>query len=420
MDDFTYRRVVRVGVLALVMLLWLLLARAVSSAPAAHATVTVSTTADEYDLVPNGECALREAIKSQNDNVNFGGCVRGFIPGPGTDAILLPSGTYSLTFAGSGEDLDATGDLDIRDSVMISTTGALTATLLGGASWTDRIMHILTGTVTLKGLAIRRGHADGQGGGGVRIESGQSLTFHEGVVADSSAVGNGGGILNHGTAALTNVTLSGNSATGISSSGGGIDNAGTVTLTNVTVSGNTVTATNSIGGGIYNHGTATLSNVTLSGNRASLAGGAILNNGAATLSNVTVIGNGGMNGSGIYESGGTTTLVNTIVASIGVSGGNCVPSLGGSFNLSSDNSCGFGAGRDNVNVMLGPLANNGGHTLTHLPLGGSPAIDFGTNAGCPSSDQRGYPRPFGAACDVGAVERQLSDNFFLHLPLVVR
>ena len=89
MDDFTYRRVVRVGVLAVVLMLWLLLARAVSSAPAAHATVTVSTTADEYDLVPNSECALREAIKSQNDNVNFGGCVRGIIPGPGTDAILL-------------------------------------------------------------------------------------------------------------------------------------------------------------------------------------------------------------------------------------------------------------------------------------------------------------------------------------------
>lgn len=34
----------------------------------------------------------------------------------------------------------------------------------------------------------------------------------------------------------------------------------------------------------------------------------------------------------------------------------------------------------------------------------SEAVDAGGN-GCPSRDQRGKPRPKGAACDIGSVER---------------
>ena len=43
--------------------------------------------------------------------------------GTGPNAILLPSGAYTLTRTGSGEDLDATGDLGLRRSVIISATG---------------------------------------------------------------------------------------------------------------------------------------------------------------------------------------------------------------------------------------------------------------------------------------------------------
>jgi hypothetical protein len=56
--------------------------------------------------------------------------------------------------------------------------------------------------------------------------------------------------------------------------------------------------------------------------------------------------------------------------------------------------------------QLGPLAANGGPTLTRAPADGSPAIDHGgTRAtGCPATDQRGVSRPQGPACDIGAVE----------------
>jgi hypothetical protein len=53
---------------------------------------------------------------------------------------------------------------------------------------------------------------------------------------------------------------------------------------------------------------------------------------------------------------------------------------------------------------LSALANHGGPTQTYLPLPGSPLIDGGSNVGCPGLDQRGLARPFGASCDIGAVE----------------
>ena len=50
-----------------------------------------------------------------------------------------------------------------------------------------------------------------------------------------------------------------------------------------------------------------------------------------------------------------------------------------------------------VNPLLGPLADNGGPTMTHALLAGSPAIDAGDPAalagmgGIPMFDQRGAP-----------------------------
>jgi hypothetical protein len=55
-------------------------------------------------------------------------------------------------------------------------------------------------------------------------------------------------------------------------------------------------------------------------------------------------------------------------------------------------------------VGLDPLADNGGPTLTHALLAGSPAIDAADAAVCPATDQRGVARPQGSACDVGSFE----------------
>ena len=39
----------------------------------------------------------------------------------------------------------------------------------------------------------------------------------------------------------------------------------------------------------------------------------------------------------------------------------------------------------------------------YIPAADSPALDYAQ--GCPATDQRGFPRPLGPGCDVGAIER---------------
>jgi hypothetical protein len=87
------------------------------------------------------------------------------------------------------------------------------------------------------------------------------------------------------------------------------------------------------------------------------------------------------------------------------------------YNVDSDGSCQLTAPTDRpgVDPQLGPLQDNGGATLTHALLPGSPAIDaipWGTN-GCGTtliSDQRGQarPQPASGACDIGAYEVEVA------------
>jgi hypothetical protein len=60
----------------------------------------------------------------------------------------------------------------------------------------------------------------------------------------------------------------------------------------------------------------------------------------------------------------------------------------------------------NVDPKLGPLEDNGGATETRALEAGSGAIDHvpASGSGCTATDQRGLPRPQGAACDSGAYE----------------
>ena len=95
----------------------------------------------------------------------------------------------------------------------------------------------------------------------------------------------------------------------------------------------------------------------------------------------------------------------------GQTGANCEGVSGNSngSNLSDDGTCGFGTpgdpiSRDNVpDLLLGPLADNGGLTRTHLPQPGSAGVDHGMTTGAPARDQRRHLR-VGVAPDVGAAE----------------
>ncbi|RME44389.1 MAG: PKD domain-containing protein, partial [Caldilineae bacterium] len=88
-----------------------------------------------------------------------------------------------------------------------------------------------------------------------------------------------------------------------------------------------------------------------------------------------------------------------------------------SHNLIEDsaNACGLTDGT-NGNIIgqdpnLGTLTDFGfpGGWVVPLTLG-SPAVDAGTNTGCPATDQRGAARPYGTTCDIGAYEAEFSPN----------
>jgi hypothetical protein len=97
-------------------------------------------------------------------------------------------------------------------------------------------------------------------------------------------------------------------------------------------------------------------------------------------------------------------VVNTLLADTGDNCCGYITDLG--HNLSSDDTCAFTnvGSMNNTDPKLGPLADNGGPTLTMALLPGSPAIDAGNTSLAPATDQRGVPRPFSLAADIGAFE----------------
>jgi predicted outer membrane repeat protein len=240
------------------------------------------------------------------------------------------------------------------------------------------------------------------------------LVLTDSTLSNNQAVNSGGAIYNDGgTVEVTDTLLAGNKVTGPMSQGGAIaNNAGSILLNRVALTNNSAIGS---GGGIYSIASTpptnmTLTNVTLSGNQSTNNGGGGIyqGNGNGTLNFVTAVGNTGIFGAGVYNDGnlGTLFLQNTLLSNN--SGGNCdgVVSSSG-HNLSSDNNCGlFVQPGDKINTpaLLGPLADNGGQTLTHLPLAGSPAINGGQCVVGVTVDQRGILRPVGAACDIGGVE----------------
>jgi hypothetical protein len=190
------------------------------------------------------------------------------------------------------------------------------------------------------------------------------------------------------------------------------------------------------GGAIYSEGTLTLLNSTLSGNQARLDGGGLYlaSGSVTTLYNVTLTENtadadtnGSGSGGAFAADGASITVLNSIVAGNHDSGGeapDCAATVTSSgYNvLGVDAECGGWTGDgDQSGTLAEPLApglaalaDQGGPTLTHGLLDGSPALDHGNpatpgsgGASCPDVDQRGAERSTDR-CDCGAFEASAS------------
>lgn len=183
-----------------------------------------------------------------------------------------------------------------------------------------------------------------------------------------------------------------------------------------------VVVESTLAGNLYNginffeeNSTLTAINTTVAGNGAT---GVIVVDGAAEFTHVTIANNDG----GVYISFGSAIIDNSILAGNGLEDcASLASTIDVNFSLvqsdSSFSPCGVSDGVDGNLVGqaadLGPLADNGGPTLTHRPAADSPAVDAGSDTlavdenGDPlPTDQRGagFPRLAGLYVDMGAVE----------------
>ena len=377
----------------------------------------------------------------------------GAIYNTGTGTLNVDNSVLSSNSAAWGGGIANDGILTITHSTLannsaindgggvVNTKGTLTvsdSTLSGNSagawgggvsSWSENLNANLTTIIN----STLSGNSAANDGGGITNTNG-SLVISNSTLSGNSAGVYGGGISSYSEDfnanlifTISNSTLSGNSAM---KGGGGIsNNTTTLAISNSTLSGNS--ATTQGGGGINNYrATLTVTNSTLSGNSAADNGGGIANGEAPlTITNSTLSGNSAVNsGGGIVNFSGSLTLGNNLIAGNTANIGKEVYRNDGPFtslghNLFGENGSPGLANANPINsdlilpgpasTAIGPLADNGGPTQTHLPVAGSPAIDAGDNllvSEALITDQRGYgPRIVNSIVDIGAVEVGATD-----------
>jgi predicted outer membrane repeat protein len=229
-------------------------------------------------------------------------------------------------------------------------------------------------------------------GGGVSLAAGGRVSIDSSTISNNSAATSGGGVQYVGGPPATpvagaavlplfvrNSTFSGNDA-GVRGGGFALESFsnGPLVVANSTVTnnaaGNSSPILTTAGGGIF---VGTAAGATTVG-KVSLVSSVLSGNRAAFGADAFTPGSLSAAYSALGSSGGIATYVD---------GGHNLP---------------FG-----VDLKLGPLADNGGPTLTHLPAADSPLVDHGSNPFGLRFDQRGFPfrRVQGPAPDIGSVER---------------
>jgi hypothetical protein len=292
------------------------------------------------------------------------------------------------------------GNLTLQDSLLVTNQA-----LQGGAIYN-------TGSLTITGTQLSANAAISNGGG-IFTTTDSTVSIANSTLNANHGL-SGGGIYNSGgDVTITFTTLRGNLSNSgnddIGGAGALYNFGGTATISNSLLAGNSTTH---FGGAIYsNAANVTITNTTLSGNTADSTGGAIFNDASSTLSltSATVADNttsgqtGGIFTGTTSNSAGSASLSNSIIAKNtrnGTSDDVAGVFVSQGFNLigNATNASGFvdtdltGTSITPLDPLLGPLADNGGPTLTYSLLPDSPAIGAGDPSLEGTTDQRGVVR----------------------------
>lgn len=416
---------------------WLLMASPVSAA-----TITVTTTTDEFsDPGPGTGCSFDEAIVAANNNTSYGGCDAG---DDNDDTIIVPAGTYSSYDASASIDRSVTilGDeaggtvfesLVSRIRITVGSNSDITVQDISVQNGNDDGFYVEAAFATNYSVVLDNITVSGNSGSGVRhvrdeISTGY-LAITDSVLSENAEAG----LYNYecesfSTAYVTNTMITENEDAGIQNS------CGHVVLNRVTVannSGNSVPV-----GGIYSADGSSLeaTNTVIYGNTGDDAGGLYISEesgeeGDYFLTNVTFANNISTNNlaSEIYvtETDGTSAGIlraKNILMSNTSDDDLCSDVSefmdGSSNNMATDNTCpgfeevtdaGLAASlTDNGGSALLGSGGGAGNILSLALLKGSVAINSGANSGCPSVDVRDFSRPYASTCDVGAYESEFT------------
>ncbi len=367
-------------------------------------TTNISNTValDRVMQIPLGATATLTGVSISNGHSTQDG---GAIANKGT--LTLNSVTIENSIAGGngGGIFNDAGTIGINNGTINDNQS-----LNGGGIYNN------SGTVTLNTCTVNNDETTSSGNGaGIYNNNNATLIVNSCWIHDNRSLGNNGGnIYNNGAVSVSNSFIHNGHAP---KNGGNIYSGGlsSLTISNTTISQGLAGAN---GGGIFNDGALNLTNVTITHNSAAGGGGIynVENTQPLALTNTTIVSNTNTPdsaGAGIFNTGAALTLKNTLVAFNGTLH-NCAGSISSAgHNLASDSTCNFTAAGDliNKNPLLSPLQNNGGVIFayggaapSYALLPGSPALNAGTNVGCPAVDQRGVARPHGAHCDIGAYE----------------
>lgn len=317
--------------------------------------------------------------------------------------LTIANGKYTNDHDANGGCVYSTGNVMLIDSVVAgcSTYAQGDAFAMGGAVFA-------LGSVSLERSVVRNGIAFAAGSGqafGGGIYAGRGLAAFESAISGNQASAATPGLTSYG--------------------GGAWSVLGNNTITNSTVSGNQ--AAQAAGLALYGYDYQTrIVQSTVSGNRSTMgASGLHVGSAGITIRNSTITANvhepadNSIAGAGLEIPAGfaarldSNILAGNIVANAKYQpydfdhGG--VPVIGSS-NLATSSAVALpGDSLIVADARLGPLADNGGPTLTHAPFVDSLAIDRGSNLDNLFLDQRSSIREFRRP-DIGSVE--FNDTLF--------